>query len=292
MKTDYALRALFTLVEHYGRGPIPIRELARRNDVPKRFLEQIMLELKSRGWVDSMPGKLGGYVLAKDPEQITLGQVVRHFDGVLAPMSCVSVSHYERCSQEPVCRFRRVLLEVRNVTHRLMDQATLARVFAGEPVRAEEVFDPLLLGGEGIGVFLMPVKTTESVVIRSPSGQRARLPDRSAPFVSTVVFLVHRSNRRIFVRPHDFDVALSPGREPGIPGEVRKIHAAGPRVKLAVQTTRDETIEVVIAQDRFQDLRLAPGSPCFCDLERSRCLRMTTRFDGSSRQATLEQRSS
>ncbi len=149
-KTDYALRALFTLVEHHGRGPIPIRELARRNDVPKRFLEQILLEMKGRGWVASLPGKRGGYVLARRPDQITMGQVIRHFDGVLAPLPCVSASHYEPCTQEPVCRFRRVLLEARNYTHRLMDRATLARVFAGEPVRTEEVFDEAVVGGAGI----------------------------------------------------------------------------------------------------------------------------------------------
>ena len=77
MRTDYALRALFTLVEHYGGRPIPIVELARRNDIPKRFLEHIMLDLKERGWVDSMAGKRGGYRLAKNPGRITMGEVVR-----------------------------------------------------------------------------------------------------------------------------------------------------------------------------------------------------------------------
>lgn len=113
-KTDYALRALFTLVDHYGNGPIPIRELARRNDVPKRFLEQIMLDLKAQGWVKSLAGIRGGYVLAKKPEKITMGEVVRHFDGILAPIGCVSVTGYERCSQEPVCKFRRIFLDARN----------------------------------------------------------------------------------------------------------------------------------------------------------------------------------
>ena len=107
-KTDYALRALFTLVEHSGRGPIPIRELSRRNDVPKKFLEQILLAMKKRGWVESLPGLRGGYVLAKAPDKITMGEVVRHFDGILAPIACVSTSGYKRCSQEPLCRFRRV----------------------------------------------------------------------------------------------------------------------------------------------------------------------------------------
>ncbi len=149
-KTDYALRALFTLVENYGRGPVSIRELARRNDVPKRFLEHIMLEMKEQGWVKSLPGRDGGYVLARTPDRITMGQVVRHFDGIMAPIGCVSVSQYERCSQEAVCRFRRVLLEIRNYTVRIMDQATLAAVFLGRPVTRDEVFDEKLMGGAGI----------------------------------------------------------------------------------------------------------------------------------------------
>jgi Rrf2 family protein len=149
-KTDYALRALFTLVEHFGRGPIPIRELARRNDVPKRFLEQIMLELKARGWVKSMAGVRGGYVLARRPERIAMGEVVRYFDGILAPIHCVSVSGYRRCSQEPVCRFRRVFLEARNYATRLMDGATLAAVAKGAPVTGQEVFESRLVDGDGI----------------------------------------------------------------------------------------------------------------------------------------------
>lgn len=149
-KTDYALRVLFTLVDHYGQGPIPIRELARANEVPKRFLEHIMLDMKTQGWVDSAPGKKGGYVLAKSPEKITMGQVVLHFDGHLAPIACVSATHYKRCSQEPVCRFRRVLLDIRNMTARLMQAATLAKVFAGAPVTRQEVFAAEFVGGAGI----------------------------------------------------------------------------------------------------------------------------------------------
>lgn len=139
-KTDYALRVLFTLVEYNGRGPIPIRELARRNEVPKRFLEHILLELKEQDLVASVPGRKGGYKLARSPERITMGQIVRYFDGVLAPIRCVSVTDYERCSQESVCRFRRVLLEIRNKTAEIMDNMTLAAVYSGKPVSFDEVF--------------------------------------------------------------------------------------------------------------------------------------------------------
>jgi Rrf2 family protein len=148
-RTDYALRAMFTLVDHYRGAPIPIRELARRNDAPKRFLEQIMLELKTQGWVESVAGIRGGYVLAKNPEKITMGEVVRHFDGVLAPIECVSVKGYKRCSQEPVCRFRRVFLDTRNYIAGVMDRATLAEVAKGTPVSRQELSADFT-GGEGI----------------------------------------------------------------------------------------------------------------------------------------------
>jgi Rrf2 family protein len=148
-RTDYALRALFTMVEHYGGAPIPVRELARRNDVPKRFLEQILLDLKSQGWVGSVAGARGGYVLAKSPSAIMMGEVVRHFDGILAPIECVSVTGYKRCSQEPVCRFRRVFLNARNYVAGMMDRLSLADVAKGTPVSANEA-SPGFTGGEGI----------------------------------------------------------------------------------------------------------------------------------------------
>lgn len=149
-KSDYALRALFTLVAEYGRGPVPIRELAERNDVPRRFLEQIMLDLKSKGWVSSVAGRDGGFELARRPDSITMGEIVRHFDGILAPIPCVSSTHYEPCSQELTCRFRRVLLEIRNFTAQRMESATLAAVYAGAPVKSEEVFSLEMIDGAGI----------------------------------------------------------------------------------------------------------------------------------------------
>ena len=150
MRTDYALRAVFTLVEHYGGQPISIGELARKNDVPKRFLEHIMLDLKERNWVESVAGKRGGYRLAKSPERITMGEIVRHFDGYLAPIACVSVTSYKRCTQESTCRFRRIMLDARNAVARLMDQATLADIMRGSPVDPEEITPKQGLDGEGI----------------------------------------------------------------------------------------------------------------------------------------------
>lgn len=149
-KADYALRVLMTLVDRRGQGPVSMSELARLNDVPKKFLEHIMLDLKSQGWVDSSPGRMGGYVLAQSPERITLGQVVRYFDGVLAPVGCVSQSSPEACSQSATCRFRRVMLDVRNATAAYLDGATLAQVAANAPVATREVLTLGLADGDGI----------------------------------------------------------------------------------------------------------------------------------------------
>ena len=107
-KTDYALRVLFSLVESWGKGPVSILDLAQKNNIPKKFLEHILLDLKKQGWVDSLPGRNGGYLLAQDPDRITMGEIIRYFDGLMAPISCVSVCRYETCGQEAVCKFRRV----------------------------------------------------------------------------------------------------------------------------------------------------------------------------------------
>jgi Rrf2 family protein len=136
-KTDYALRVLLFLAAQEGVGPVAIHDLAERNGIPKRFLEQILLKLKAQGWVSSRQGKLGGYYLAKSPDVITVGEVVRHFEGVLAPIGCVSVTAHTPCTRETTCLLRRVFLEIRDHTAHLLDQMTLANVVAGKPVVGE-----------------------------------------------------------------------------------------------------------------------------------------------------------
>jgi Rrf2 family protein len=152
-KADYALRVLVHMAEAY-KGPetlpLSIRTLAERNDIPKRFLEQIMIELRHCGWVRSIAGRDGGFALALSPEQITMGQVVRHFEGYVAPIACVAVVNYIPCSQEATCRFRRVLLEVRDFTAARLDKATLAELLKERPVRHEEVDDGEFIDGGGI----------------------------------------------------------------------------------------------------------------------------------------------
>ncbi len=149
-KTDYALRALVGLATVDDGGLRSIRQLAAENDIPKRFLEQIMIELRERGWVRALAGRDGGYQLAIPAAELSVGQVVRHFDGVLAPIGCVSVAHYQACSQEKTCRFRRLFLDLRNHTASLLDRLTLADLRESQPVDNQEIHALDLLNGAGI----------------------------------------------------------------------------------------------------------------------------------------------
>ena len=94
-------------------------------------------------------GAHGGYVLATSPGDLTMGQIIRHFDGILAPIGCVSATRYQPCTREGICRFQRIFLDARNYVAGLMDRATLADVLKIEPVRAQEVVEGFV-GGEGI----------------------------------------------------------------------------------------------------------------------------------------------
>ncbi|MFQ5992631.1 MAG: RrF2 family transcriptional regulator, partial [Nitrospiraceae bacterium] len=89
-KTQYALRALIELTNHYPDAPLQRRTIANRQHIPIEFLEQILLPLKRAGLLASRRGANGGYRLIKDPQEITLGHVIRILDGPLAPISCVS----------------------------------------------------------------------------------------------------------------------------------------------------------------------------------------------------------
>ena len=102
-KTKYAIKALIALAEHGRDTPVRIADLAREQQIPPKFLEAILLELRNQGVLRSRKGKGGGYLLARDPGAIYLGQIVRMFDGPLAPVPCASQTAYVPCSD---CRER------------------------------------------------------------------------------------------------------------------------------------------------------------------------------------------
>ncbi len=129
---EYALRALidFGLAAALGKPLLQINELAAKEDLPVKFLEQILMQLKAGGYLESRRGKHGGYLLALPPEKIFIGQVIRLIDGPLAPIACVSQTAYERCTcpDEEHCGLRMLMLDVRTAISGVLDKFTLADV--------------------------------------------------------------------------------------------------------------------------------------------------------------------
>jgi Rrf2 family protein len=112
-----------------NQGPVLISDLAETEGIPKKFLEQILLELKKHGTLQSRRGKGGGYSLGKPPGSITFGQVIRIFDGPLAPVPCVSQMAYQRCKEckdEATCGVRIAMKETRDAIATVLDGVTLA----------------------------------------------------------------------------------------------------------------------------------------------------------------------
>lgn len=130
LRGEYALRALIVLGLSYEEGVVRIETIARAQNIPKRFLEQILNELKAGGIVESRRGVAGGYRLGRPPEKVTLAEVIRHVEGPLAPVSCVSEKFYERCScpVEDVCGIRSVMKEVRDAIVGVLERVTVAQL--------------------------------------------------------------------------------------------------------------------------------------------------------------------
>ncbi|RJP34177.1 MAG: Rrf2 family transcriptional regulator [Candidatus Omnitrophota bacterium] len=134
-KAIYALKSLVYLTKEYGLGPVRISEIATKEMISKKFMEQILLELKHHGLVQSKRGNGGGYVLAKQPWQISLGYVIRAIDGPLALIPCVSKTAYGKCKDcpgEQNCGIHSVMKEVREVTVNILDGASLQDVINRE----------------------------------------------------------------------------------------------------------------------------------------------------------------
>jgi Rrf2 family protein len=123
------LRALVELARAKPDAPQMISEIAERQDIPKKFLEQILLDLKHHGIVTSRRGKMGGYLLLKPASEISFGEVLRIVDGPLAPLPCLSRIAYQRCEDckdENTCEVRRVFEEVAIATRSVLDSTTIA----------------------------------------------------------------------------------------------------------------------------------------------------------------------
>jgi Rrf2 family protein len=136
-KARYALRALFVLSKAEADRPMVIADIAAEAKIPRKFLEQILVELKRRGLVYSQRGKFGGYALTRRPDQIAFAEVIRAIDGPLALTPCASVTAYRRCDDcvdEETCAIRKVLLVVRDATAGILERCSLADAMSKDPL--------------------------------------------------------------------------------------------------------------------------------------------------------------
>jgi len=149
---EYGLRAMIDLATWTkDNGVVQIKDIAERENIPAKYLEQILLTLKNAGLLHSKMGIGGGYYLAKPASEINLGQIVRVLDGPLAPIRCVSQFSYEPCGcpDERTCGLRLVMLDVRNAIAQILDQTTLADV-----TKRVEIAEALLSSAEPSGLDL------------------------------------------------------------------------------------------------------------------------------------------
>jgi len=127
-KGDYSLKAMLSLALHYNKGVLPIQELAKKGDIPFKFLEQILLTLKKGGFVESKRGVDGGYFLARSPDTITVGDVIRFIEGPIEPVTCANKNSYEKCKDFPHCVFKDIWNQVYTATSLVVDTITFAEL--------------------------------------------------------------------------------------------------------------------------------------------------------------------
>jgi Rrf2 family protein len=130
-KAKYALRALDYLARSHNKRPVLISTIAECERIPRKFLETILLQLRGAGILESKKGRGGGYILARPPEKIMVGSIIRIIDGPLAPLPCASETAYrkcEECTDEKRCGTRMVMREVRDAMATILDHTSLADV--------------------------------------------------------------------------------------------------------------------------------------------------------------------
>lgn len=140
-KGDYALKTLLELSLNYNKGVMSIQELAKKGDIPEKFLEQVLLALKKGGFVESKRGANGGYFLARPPESITVGEVIRFIEGPIEPISCVGRDNYEECKDFKTCVFRDIWSQVYTAISLVVDTVTFAELARKSEAKKKETVD-------------------------------------------------------------------------------------------------------------------------------------------------------
>jgi Rrf2 family protein len=134
-KTRYAIKALVVMGKNFGKEPMQISRIATEELIPKKFLEQILLDLRNAGLLYSKKGAGGGYSLVKDPKEIFLVQVLRITGGPISLLPCVSLNFYQRCEEcinEGTCGVRDVFVDVRNATLKVLAETSIADIIERE----------------------------------------------------------------------------------------------------------------------------------------------------------------
>lgn len=142
-KTKYALKAMMVLADAAasGNNALRIEEIAQRSATPKRFLEQILLQIRNAGMISSRRGRAGGYILTREPSSISIGELLRLIDGPIAPLPCLSRTAYQRCedcADEDSCRVRKLFSDVFYAYLLMIESLTLADL-VGAPALVDRV---------------------------------------------------------------------------------------------------------------------------------------------------------
>ncbi len=153
---EYALRALIDLgiAREQGRPMLRAQEIVARENLPKGFLDQILMQLRKAGFIGTKRGKHGGYFLSQPMDSISIGQVIRLIDGPLAPIRCVSQTGYRKCScpDETTCGLRVIMFDVRNAIADILDHHTLADTVRGSLAKMRTCAAPSVPAtGDGAG---------------------------------------------------------------------------------------------------------------------------------------------
>lgn len=127
-KSQYGFKALVYLAQHAASGPVLISDIAEKKNIPLKFLESILLDLRKAGLLESKKGKGGGYFFAIPPNQIKLSTVMRLLDGPIALLPCVSMNFYKKCEDcdEVTCGLNHVMAEVRDASLAILENRTVA----------------------------------------------------------------------------------------------------------------------------------------------------------------------
>lgn len=134
-KGRYGLKAIFELALNYGLGPVSLKKISEKYDISESYLEQLFAKLKKSGFIDTVRGPQGGYFLAKEPKEITVGMVLRTLEGEITTSECINK---EVCSRESICATRVIFEKIENSINEVIDGITLADMKVEKNILTEE----------------------------------------------------------------------------------------------------------------------------------------------------------